>query len=75
MELLKKEKVHNHIRYYRRLKELTQEELAELVGVHRQTILAIEKQKYDPSISVVLMLSKVLEEPVEKLFFLEEETE
>jgi putative transcriptional regulator len=51
---------------------MTQEQLSEQVGVHRQTIIAIEKQKYDPSISIVLKLSTVLNEPVEKLFFFED---
>ena len=59
----------NDVRLYRRMLDLTQEELADRVGVHRQTILAIEKQKYEPAIGVVLALSNVLNQPVEKLFF------
>ncbi|WP_310876727.1 helix-turn-helix transcriptional regulator [Priestia megaterium] len=72
-EYEKKGKVKNEVRYYRRLYELTQEQLSEKVGIHRQTIIAIEKQKYDPSISIVLKLSAVLNEPVERLFFFENE--
>lgn len=73
MDKLKKGKVNNNVRYYRRLIDLTQEEFAEKIGVHRQTVIAIEKQKYEPSIGVVLMISLVLKEPIEKLFFFHEE--
>jgi putative transcriptional regulator len=40
----------NRIKVYRALRNLTQEALAEQLGVTRQTILAIEKEKYDPSL-------------------------
>ncbi|KOS61341.1 helix-turn-helix transcriptional regulator [Lysinibacillus agricola] len=70
---MKKGKVNNNVRQYRRLIDLTQEEFAQKIGVHRQTIIAIEKQKYEPSIGVVLMISLVLKEPIEKLFFFHEE--
>ncbi|WP_241774603.1 helix-turn-helix transcriptional regulator [Lysinibacillus sp. FJAT-14222] len=73
MDKLKKGKVNNNVRQYRRLIDLTQEEFAQKIGVHRQTIIAIEKQKYEPSIGVVLMISLVLKEPIEKLFFFHEE--
>ncbi len=53
---------------------MTQEELANKVGVHRQTIISIEKQKYEPAIGVVLTISEVLNKPIEKLFYLEKET-
>ncbi|MFJ8514862.1 helix-turn-helix transcriptional regulator [Lysinibacillus xylanilyticus] len=73
MDELKKGKVNNNVRQYRRLIDLTQEEFAQKIGVHRQTVIAIEKQKYEPSIGVVLMISFVLKEPIEKLFFFHEE--
>ncbi|MEY8191843.1 helix-turn-helix transcriptional regulator [Peribacillus simplex] len=72
---LKRGKVKNNVRYFRRLHDFTQEELSDRIGVHRQTIVALEKQKYEPSIGIVLMLSAVLNEPIEKLFFLEEKTD
>ncbi|MED3710572.1 helix-turn-helix transcriptional regulator [Peribacillus frigoritolerans] len=75
MENLKRGKVKNNVRYFRRLHDFTQEELSDLIGVHRQTIVALEKQKYEPSIGIVLMLSAVLNEPIDKLFFLEEKTD
>lgn len=59
----------NNVRSFRRMLNLTQEELAKQVGVHRQTIIAIEKQKYEPTIRVVLSLAKVLKKPVEEIFF------
>ncbi|SDY03950.1 putative transcriptional regulator [Evansella caseinilytica] len=65
-------KVKNNVRTLRRTLDITQEELASQVGVHRQTIIAIEKQKYEPTIGIVLSLSQILKEPVEKLFFVEE---
>jgi len=70
---LRKRHLKNKVRYYRRISDTTQEELAEKIGVHRQTIISIEKQKYEPSIGIVLMISRVLNEPVENLFFLLEE--
>ncbi|MDW7613758.1 helix-turn-helix transcriptional regulator [Peribacillus simplex] len=75
MKYLKREKVKNNVRYFRRLHDFTQEELSDRIGVHRQTIVALEKQKYEPSIGIVLMLSAVLNEPIDKLFFLEEKTD
>ncbi|MGE7767284.1 helix-turn-helix transcriptional regulator [Peribacillus sp. NPDC096540] len=75
MKYLKREKVKNNVRYFRRLHDFTQEELSDRIGVHRQTIVALEKQKYEPSIGIALMLSAVLNEPIDKLFFLEEKTD
>ena len=48
--------------------ELTQEALAEHLGVTRQTILAIEKEKYDPSLELALRMSQMFKVPMEKLF-------
>lgn len=70
---MKRGKVENNVRMLRRMLDLTQEELANQVGVHRQTIIAIEKQKYEPTIGVVLTLSAVLNESVENIFFYREE--
>jgi putative transcriptional regulator len=75
VENLKRGKVKNNVRYFRRLHDFTQEGLSDRIGVHRQTIVALEKQKYEPSIGIVLMLSAVLNEPIDKLFFLEEKTD
>ncbi|GEN30928.1 putative transcriptional regulator [Cerasibacillus quisquiliarum] len=72
---MKRGKVKNNIRNVRRMMDITQQDLADQVGVHRQTILAIEKQKYEPTIGIVLALSKALNQPVENLFFWDEENE
>ena len=51
----------NKLKKYRTKKGLNQEELGRLVGVSRQTISLIERGDYNPSITVCLKLSKVLE--------------
>ncbi len=58
----------NHVRRYRRLAEITQEDLAERIGVTRQTILSIEKGNYTPSVALALQLAQVLGVRVEELF-------
>ena len=52
--------------------ELSQQQLAEMVSVSRQTIVSIEKGNYAPSVKLALLLAKVLETSVEELFTLEE---
>lgn len=49
---------------------VTQEELAKAVGVTRQTIIAIEKGNYTPSVELALKLAHFFKQPVEKLFSL-----
>jgi len=62
----------NRIRDYRSDKGLRQEDLGALIGVSRQTINAIEKGKYDPSLPTAFRLAKVLEKSIEELFEFEE---
>ena len=52
--------------------ELTQQQLADLVMVSRQTIVSIEGGDYAPSVKMALLLAKRLETTVEELFILEE---
>lgn len=52
----------------RKKKKLSQEDLAKLCNVSRQTINAIENNKYDPTLSLAFQLAKVLENTVDKLF-------
>jgi putative transcriptional regulator len=62
----------NRLRFFRfRFNEITQQELAERVGVTRQTILAIEKGKFNPSMKLALQLARELGVRVDELFFLE----
>jgi putative transcriptional regulator len=64
--------IHNSVRAHRLQNELTQQELAERVGVTRQTILSIEKGKYAPSVGLALALATALGVTVETLFRLSE---
>lgn len=52
--------------------EMSQQQLADLVSVSRQTIVAIERGDYNPSVTLALLLAKRLETSVEQLFELEE---
>jgi putative transcriptional regulator len=63
-----KEYITNDVYSLRSNKELTQEELAGRVGVSRQTIIAIEKGNYTPSILLALKIAGVFKLPVEDVF-------
>ena len=52
--------------------ELSQQQLADMVNVSRQTIMSIERGDYSPSVKLALLLAKVLDTTVEELFVLEE---
>lgn len=66
--------INNNIRTLRFMKgEMTQEELAEKVGVTRQTIVAIEKSKYSPSLEVAFRIARVFNKPLEEVFTFHEE--
>ena len=54
---------------------LSQDELAEAVGVSRQTISAIEKGDYNPTIHLCIRICKVLGKTLDDLFWIEEETQ
>jgi putative transcriptional regulator len=58
----------NQIKQMRKSKKLSQDELAQLCQVTRQTINAIENNKYDPTLSLAFELSKHLETTVDELF-------
>lgn len=64
----------NRLRVARAEAELSQEQLAALVGVTRQTISAIETGLYCPSALLAFRLAEKLEKRVDELFFLEGET-
>ena len=66
-------RLHNDLRESRLNKGLTQEALAALVGVTRQTIIAIEKEKFVPSVKLALELAAALDMPIGSLFRLEDE--
>lgn len=59
----------NEVRRLRFLRdEMTQQELADLVGVTRQTVNAIEGNKYSPSLEVAFRIARVLGTPLEQAF-------
>ena len=62
----------NTLKVQRAIHNLTQEQLAELVGVSRKSINAIEGNRFVPSTAIALKLAKVLEVPVEGIFSLSE---
>ncbi len=62
----------NSLKETRLQKELTQESLAQRIGVTRQTIIAIEKGKFVPSVKLALQLALALEVPFESLFWVED---
>jgi putative transcriptional regulator len=62
----------NSIRVERAIKGITQEELANQVSVSRQTINAIEANKYVPSTVLALKIARVFEKPLEQIFTLDE---
>ncbi len=63
-----KESVINEVYKLRMKLGVTQEELAEKVGVTRQTIIAIEKGNYTPSVVLALKISKFFKKPLEEIF-------
>jgi putative transcriptional regulator len=66
--------VRNHVRRHRRqLHDITQQELADRVGVTRQTILAIERGRYDPSVGLALRIAEAFGVAVEALFEIDQE--
>ena len=61
----------NKVRELRKNQKLTQEELAELIGISRQAINAIEKEKFDPSLPTAFKMAKLFKTPIEKLLIFE----
>jgi len=61
----------NRVRELRKNQKLTQEELAELIGISRQAINAIEKEKFDPSLPTAFNMAKLFKTSIEDLFMYE----
>lgn len=62
----------NRIKELRRAASLRQEDLAEALNVSRQTIIAIENDKYNPTLELAMRLARYLHTSVEELFTLED---
>ena len=67
-----KEVVKNVVCQLRQEKNITQEELGKKVGVTRQTIIAIEKGNYTPSVALAIKIAKYFNKSVEQIFSLDE---
>ena len=63
----------NNLKVQRAIKNMTQQELADKVGVSRQTINALEGGKYVPSTVLSLKIARVFGKYLEEIFFLEED--
>ena len=68
-----KNKVKNHIRKLRfEHGEMTQQQLADAIGVTRQTIVAIEKEKYSPSLEAAFLIAMQFGRPISEVFYYDE---
>lgn len=61
----------NNLKQVRQSKKISQEELAKMVGTTRQTIISIEKNQFNPSAKLALLLCIALDEKFENLFYFE----
>lgn len=58
----------SHIHVFRAMKRMTQQELADKVRVSRQTIIQMERNRYNPSLLLAYDIAEVFEVPIEKIF-------
>lgn len=65
----------NRVKQLRKEEGLRQEDLANLLGVTRQTIIAIENDKYDPTLELAMKLSALLKLHVDEIFYLDQDKE
>ncbi|MFW9995425.1 MAG: helix-turn-helix transcriptional regulator [Candidatus Odinarchaeota archaeon] len=63
----------NNLRELRIRRDLTQEELGQKLGVSRQSVIALEKGKYDPSIKLAFKIARFFSCTIEAVFIYEEE--
>jgi putative transcriptional regulator len=66
------ETVGNKLKIHRQLANLTQEDFAKRIGVTRQTIIAMEKGNYVPSVLLALKIAQEFGKPVEEIFYVDE---
>lgn len=59
------------LKIYRIAQGLTQEQLAEIVGVRRETIMRLEKAQYNPSLKLAIDISRAVKAPIEEIFIFE----
>lgn len=63
--------MNNRIREFRARYDLTQEDLAKMAGVRRETIVFLEKGKYNPSLKLAYNISRALKSTIEEVFIVE----
>ncbi len=63
----------NKLKVYRAMQDITQEELAKELGVTRQTIIAIEGNKYDPSLGLAFKIAEFFKVKIEDIFIYQTE--
>ncbi len=73
IDFIKLQEMKNRIKVERAEKEVTQQQLADAVGVSRQTIVAIEKSRFLPSTPLALKIARFFSKPVESIFILEDD--
>ena len=64
-----------NLKEYRKAKKISQQELAQLVGVRRETIVHLENNRYNPSLEMALKIAEIFDCHVEELFQLKKEAE
>lgn len=62
----------NNIKQLRKSEGLRQEDMARIIGVSRQTIIAIENDKYNPTLELAMKIARLLRLHVEEIFILED---
>jgi putative transcriptional regulator len=65
--------IKNKLKVYRAMHDLTQEQLADKLGVSRQTVIAIESNKYLPSLSLAFRIAALFQVKIEDVFYVEGE--
>lgn len=63
----------NKLKVFRAMHDLTQEQLAEKIGVTRQTVIAIENDKYSPSLGLAFKIARLFKVMIEDIFSYEED--
>ena len=67
--------IRNNVRSLRAAREMTQQQLADRIDLTRQTVIAIEGDKYSPSLETAFRIANVFEVPLEEVFQYQEERE
>jgi len=67
--------VSNRIKELRALQNLSQLDLAQMVGVRRETIVFLEKGKYNPSLKLAFDISRIFKLPIEQVFILNDKNQ